>query len=110
MRSARQILIEYDVLAKFQEFFVTDTGNSSSANAPSHAAHISFIANVFKVDPAKLIRQREQHKPIAVSEQRKGPTLTTFGALSKALERTQSTSKRRHTYHVDALHPMLQFL
>jgi hypothetical protein len=102
--------LEYDVLAKFQEFFVTDTGNSSSANAPSHAANIPYLANVFKVDPAKLIHQTEQHKPIVVSEKRKGPTLTTIGVWPKALERTQSTSKRPHTYHVDALRPTLQFL
>jgi hypothetical protein len=68
MRSARQSVCEYDVLANFPEFFVTDTGNSSSANAPSHAANMSYIANVFKVDPTKLIHQTEQHKPIAVRE------------------------------------------
>ena len=66
------------VLSKFHKFFVTDTGNSNSTNDPSHAAHISYLANVFKVDPAKLIHQTEQHKLTAVSEKRKDPTLTTI--------------------------------
>ena len=100
---------DYDVLAKFQPFFVSDTGNTSSAKAPSDAANLSYIAKVFNVDSTKLIHQTEQHKPIAASEKRKRPTLTSIGAWSKALERTQSTSKRRQTYTADALLPMLQF-
>ena len=98
----------YDVLAKFQPFVVTDAGNTNSTNAPSQAANMSYLANVFKVDPTKLIHQTEQHKPLAVSEKRKGQTLMSIGAWSNALERTQSTSKRRQTYPADALLPMLQ--
>ena len=53
--------LEYDVPAKFQEFFVTDTGNSNSANAPSDAANISYLAKVFKVDP--LHHHHHAHPP-----------------------------------------------
>ena len=63
-----------------------------------------------RLTPPSSSTRREQRTPIDVSEKRKGPTLTTIGAWSNALERTQSTSKRRHTFHADALRPMLQFL
>ena len=36
---SRTEFIAYGVLAKFQDIFVTDTGNPSSANAPSDAAN-----------------------------------------------------------------------
>ena len=98
---------DYDVLAKFQPFFVSNTSNTSTANAQNDAAMLPYIAKVFNVDSTKLIHQTEQHNPIAVNERRKKPTLTSIGAWSKALERTQSTSKRRQTYTADALIPML---
>jgi hypothetical protein len=97
------------VLARFQPLFATDTGNASSANAPSQAANISYLANVSKVDPTKLIHETEQHTPIVVSEKRKGPTLMSVGARPKALRPTPSTSERRQPYLADALLPTFQF-
>ena len=72
------------MLAKFQTFFVTETGNTNSTNAPSQASNHSYLANVFKVDPTKLIHQTEQRKPIAGCEKRKDPTLMSIGAWLKA--------------------------
>ncbi|MFM7990472.1 MAG: hypothetical protein ACKPKO_65255, partial [Candidatus Fonsibacter sp.] len=98
------------MLTKLQPFFVTYSSSASSAAAPSHVAHISDIAMTCNAHPTNLIYHKEQHKPIVVSEKRKGPTLMLIGAWSKALERTLSTFKRRQTYLADSLRPMFAVL
>ena len=100
---------QHDLLSAFNVFFISSVGGSEARrlNAADREA-LNKIARGFNVDAVKLAAQTEEHLNIVEHEMRLDSSLTSFVAWSKALARTQKTSKSRHKYAVDVLLPVLQ--
>jgi hypothetical protein len=102
---------EFELLACFQVFRLLPVASPAAAvpkAQPAVAEQLKCLADAFKVDTANLVEQFMEHQRIAQAEMARAPGDPASSAWQRALQKTQSSSRRRRAFQANALVALLQ--
>ena len=105
---------DFELLNAFAVFRLVHQTTAPAPNMPHDASRATIasqlqrLAGAFRTNPAGLMDQFEEHERIAQTVLAKAPAEPAARAWQQALKQTQSSDRRKRTFPVDALLPLLQ--